>query len=137
VADGETTPHTNQQTGPWEVEPVFLDLEAFNRGETGRQMADLAEQYFRKGQQVFIEGHLKLDQWTGQDGQKRSRLKIVVDNFQFLEPRGEGGGGRSTPAPAMGRKPAGPTPGPGFDEPEPEPEAVEPPEARSEDHIPF
>src|SRR5262249_19763493 len=61
----------NQTTGQWEEDPVFLDLEAFNRGDTGRQLADQIEQYFRKGQQVFIEGHLKLDQWTAQDGQKR------------------------------------------------------------------
>src|SRR5436190_12978792 len=61
----------NQQTGQWEDEPVFLDVEAFNRGETGKQ-ADLVEQSLRKGTQVFIEGHLKLDQWTAQDGQKRS-----------------------------------------------------------------
>jgi single-strand DNA-binding protein len=76
----------NSQTGQWEDEPVFLDIEAFNRGEVGKQ-ADLVEQYLHKGRQVFIEGHLKFDQWTGQDGQKRSRLKIVADNFQFLEPR--------------------------------------------------
>lgn len=81
----------NQQTGEWDNDPVFLDLEVFNRGENGRQ-ADLVEQSLRKGQQVFIEGHLKMDQWTNQqDGQKRSKLVIVVDNFQFLEPRGEGG----------------------------------------------
>ena len=79
----------NQQSGQWEDEPVFLDIEAFNRGETGRQ-ADLVEQYLRKGSQVFIEGHLRLDQWTSQDGQKRSKVVIVVDNFQFLEPRGDG-----------------------------------------------
>jgi single-strand DNA-binding protein len=79
----------NSQTGQWEDEPVFLDVEAFNRGETGRQ-ADLVEQSLRKGNQLFIEGHLKFDQWTGQDGQKRSKIKIVVDNFQFLEPRGDG-----------------------------------------------
>ncbi len=83
----------NSQSGQWEDEPVFLDIEAFNRGETGRQ-ADLAEQYLHKGSQVFIEGHLQLDQWTAQDGQKRSKLKIVVDNFQFLEPRADGGGGQ-------------------------------------------
>src|SRR5262245_40059371 len=76
----------NAASGPWEDEPVFLDVEAVNRGETGKQ-ADLVEQSLRKGSQIFIEGHLKLDQWTSQDGQKRSRLKIVVDNFQFLEPR--------------------------------------------------
>lgn len=87
----------NMQSGQWEEEPVFLDVEAFNRGDFGKQ-ADHVEQYLRKGKQVFIEGHLKLDQWT-QDGQKRSRLLIVVDNFQFLDsPQGGGERGmRSEP----------------------------------------
>lgn len=94
----------NQSTGQWEDEPVFLDVEAFNRGEFGKQ-ADLVEQYLAKGRQVFIEGHLRLDQWTNkEDGQKRTKLKIVVDNFQFLEPRPEGQGGgtprQATPSPA-------------------------------------
>jgi single-strand DNA-binding protein len=95
----------NQQTGQWEDEPVFLDLEVFNRGENGRQ-ADTVEQSLRKGNQVFIEGHLRMDNWTSQDGQKRSKLVVVVDNFQFLEPRPEGsgmGGGqpRQAAAPAQ------------------------------------
>jgi len=80
----------NTQTGQWEDEPVFLEVDAFNRGETGRQ-ADLVEQGLRKGSQVFIEGHLKLDQWTSQEGQKRQQIRVVVDNFQFLEPRPDGG----------------------------------------------
>lgn len=88
----------NQQTGQWEDEPVFLDIEAFNRGETGKQ-ADLVEQSLRKGSQVFIEGHLKLDQWTAQDGQKRSKLKIIMDNMQFLEPRGSDGGSSRSSGP--------------------------------------
>src|SRR5947208_5203021 len=58
----------NTTTGAWEDEPVFLEVESFNRGETGRQ-ADLVEQSLRKGSQVFIEGHLKLDQWTDKEGQ--------------------------------------------------------------------
>ena len=83
----------NPQSGNWEDEPVFLDCEAFNRGEQGT-LASRIEETLRKGQQIFIEGHLKLDQWE-KDGQKRSQLKIVVDNFQYLEPKGEGsyGGG--------------------------------------------
>jgi len=100
----------NNQTGQWEDDPVFLDVEVFNRGENGRQ-ADLVESSLSKGKQVFIEGHLKLDSWTGQDGQKRNRIMVVVDNFQFLEPRADGQGGgnysggtRSSSAPA--RKPA-------------------------------
>jgi len=128
----------NSSTGQWEDEPVFLDLEAFNRGTTGRQLADLVEQYFHKGKQYFIEGRLKLDQWTAQDGQKRSRLKIVVEDFQFLEPAGEGGARMGS----MSRKPAAVAePGPGgFDDPGAGPgaEMMEPPpEPRGEDDIPF
>src|SRR5436190_4581497 len=69
----------DQQTGQWVDDPVFLDVEAFNRGETGK-MADTIEQYLGtgqgKGRQLFIEGHLKLDQWTDQQGQKRSRVVV-------------------------------------------------------------
>ena len=63
----------NQQTGKWEDEPCFLDVEVFNRGEFGKK-ADTAEQYLSKGKQIFIEGHLKMDNWTSQDGQKRSKI---------------------------------------------------------------
>ncbi len=92
----------DQQSGQWVDDPVFLDVECFNRGENGRQ-ADLVESSLRKGQQIFIEGHLRMDNWTDKEGQKRSKLVIVVDNFQFLEPRQDGEGGarpqRSAPAP--------------------------------------
>ena len=86
----------NATSGQWEDEPVYIDCEVFNRGEMGK-MADLAEQYLAKGRQVFLEGHLKLDSWTDQTGQKKSKLTVVVDVMQFLEPRkdgmGEGMGG--------------------------------------------
>src|SRR5436305_12079176 len=83
----------NNQTGQWEDEPVFLDCEVFNRGENGT-LADRIEQTVRKGQQIFIEGHLKLDQWDDKTtGQKRSALRVVVDNFQYLERKDEAAGG--------------------------------------------
>lgn len=57
----------------------------------GRQ-AELAGQYLGKGRPVFIEGRLQLDQWDDkQSGQKRSRLRVVGENMQFL-PAGGGGG---------------------------------------------
>jgi single-strand DNA-binding protein len=122
----------NQATGQWEDEPVFIDMEVFNRGETGRQ-ADLVEQSLRKGHQVFIEGHLRLDQWTSQDGQKRQRLLVRVDNFQFLEPRGDGGGySRGAPA----RKPE-PASAAGGYEPPIEPETLDAPDRGGDDNIPF
>jgi single-strand DNA-binding protein len=95
----------NTQTGQWEDEPVFVDCEAFNRGENGK-LGDRVEETLRKGQQIFIEGHLKLDQWTDQSGQKRSVLRVVVDNFQYLERRDEGMGGG--PRPSSGPRPSAP-----------------------------
>lgn len=130
----------NSQTGQWEDEPVFLDIEAFNRGEFGKQ-ADLVEQHLHKGSQVFIEGHLQLDQWTGQDGQKRSKLKIVMENMQFLEPRQDGGGQRSGGFQGGGgyqnRRSGPPQQGPddGFDSEPPQLDA--PPAGRPEEDIPF
>lgn len=129
----------NQSTGQWEDEPVFIDVAVFNRGENGRQ-AEMAEQSLRKGHQVFLEGHLKLDQWTSQDGQKRSKLSVVVDNFQFLEPRsdgGDGGGrgsyGRGAPA-SRGTPPSGPR----YEDRGSEREPAEPPAAGgTEEEIPF
>lgn len=82
----------NQQSGQWEDVPVWLDLKAFNR-ETGRKMADRFESV-KKGQQVYIEGHLVLEEWTGkEDGAKKSKLVIYVDDMQYLEKREGGAGG--------------------------------------------
>jgi single-strand DNA-binding protein len=84
----------NTQNGQWEDEPMFIDVEAFNRGETGK-LADLVRDRCRKGSQVMIEGKLHLDQWEDKSGGgKRSKHKIVVDNIQLLDPRTDGAGGR-------------------------------------------
>lgn len=81
----------NSQTNQWEEIPVFLDVEIWNRGEN--RQGERAQQTLRKGQQVFIEGHLKMDTWDDKNGGgKRSKLVIVVETFQYLEPRSEGGG---------------------------------------------
>ena len=95
----------NPQTGQWENVPVFVDCKIFNRGDTGKQ-ADLLEQNVRKGHQLFIEGHLTFEQWDDKTtGAKRNALKVIVDNFQYLERREEGAGGgsyqRSAPAPRL------------------------------------
>src|SRR5437764_9685673 len=91
----------DSQTGQWVDDPVFLDVEVFNRGENGK-MADTIEQYLGagqgKGRQLYIEGHLKMDQWEDkQSGQKRSRLVVVVDSFQFLDTKSDGAGQQGAP----------------------------------------
>jgi single-strand DNA-binding protein len=74
--------------GEKKEETTFVDCEAY--GKTAETMA----KYLSKGRSVFIEGRLKLDQWTDKnDGTKRSKLKVVVDTFQFVESAGSGGGG--------------------------------------------
>jgi single-strand DNA-binding protein len=126
----------NQQTGQWEDDPCFIDVEAFNRGEFGKQ-ADLVEQYLHKGHQAFIEGHLRLDQWTSQDGQKRSKLMVVLDNVQFLEPRGEGAGPRAgAPPRRAGGAPMDAIPG-ADDAPPLEHDLPPPPPGRGDGDIPF
>jgi single-strand DNA-binding protein len=110
----------NQASGEWEDDPVFLDVKAFNRGEQGRQLATQAEGSLRKGQQIFIEGHLVMEQWEDkQSGQKRSKLVVVVDNFQYLEPRQDGGGsggGRFQKAAPQNKPAAAPAEDYGHDE---------------------
>lgn len=86
-------------------ETTFVDIDAF-----GKQ-AEVITKYMRKGKPIMIEGRLKLDQWEGNDGQKRSKLGVVLENFQFVGSRDDGdssgGGGyeKSSP-PARESKPA-------------------------------
>ncbi len=94
----------NQQ-GEQQEETTFVDCESFGRS------AEVMNQYLRKGRPLFIEGRLRFDQWQDRDGQNRSKLKVVVENFQFVDSRGgEGGsGGYNNAAPAgQGRREAAP-----------------------------
>ena len=68
-------------------ETTFVDCEAWAR------TAEVMNQYLAKGRPVFIEGRLKLDQWQDKEGNNRSKLRVVVENFQFVDSRGNTGGG--------------------------------------------
>ena len=61
----------NAQTGEWEETPVWLNMKAYNH-EHGRKLADLAAR-LHKGRQVFVEGHLVLEQWEGKEDNKHHR----------------------------------------------------------------
>jgi single-strand DNA-binding protein len=102
----------NQQTGQWEDgETMFIDCEAFNKGDFGH-LAETVERFLRKGSQAYLEGRLRLDQWDDKTtGAKRSKHKLTVDVMQMLDGRqgggdgGESGGNRParTGAPAAQR----------------------------------
>jgi single-strand DNA-binding protein len=129
----------NQSTGDWEDEPCFIDVKAFNR-ETGRKLADHVSQYLHKGSQVYLEGHLVLEQWEDKNGGgKRSKLVIVVDDLQFLDSKsegaGSGGGMRSASAPAARAPQPTYAPAPGYGEEPPHEDAGGPP--GREEEIPF
>ncbi|HRE81706.1 MAG TPA: single-stranded DNA-binding protein [Opitutaceae bacterium] len=100
-------------SGATRDETTFVDIEAW-----GKQ-GELVSKYLGKGSQCMVEGRLKLDQWEDKaSGQKRSRLKVVLDNVQFLgAPRGAGG-------------PGAPSGGDDFDQ-SPAPERSAPPSRRS------
>jgi len=71
------------ETGDEKEEVTFVDVTAF-----GKQ-AEVIAQYLKKGNPLFLEGRLKLDQWDDKKtGEKRSKLAVVLESFQFL-PRGE------------------------------------------------
>jgi single-strand DNA-binding protein len=74
--------------GEMREETTFVDCEAW--GRTAETMA----KYLSKGRPVFVEGRLKLDQWQDKDGSNRSKLRVVIESFQFIDSRG---GQSSTP----------------------------------------
>ncbi|MDP0500955.1 MAG: single-stranded DNA-binding protein [Verrucomicrobiota bacterium JB022] len=77
------------QDGQNREETTFVDIDAF-----GRQ-AEVIAQYCSKGRGLFVEGRLKLDQWQDQQGNNRSKLSVVLENFQFVGGRGDEAGGSS------------------------------------------
>lgn len=79
---------------------VFVDCEAF--GKTAEAIA----KYLGKGKPIFIEGRLKLDQWKDKaDGSNRSKLKVVVESFQFVGAKSDTEQTRATPARASSPAP--------------------------------
>ena len=66
------------QDGSQREETCFVDCRAF-----GRQ-AENINKYLSKGRLAFVEGRLTFDTWTAQDGTKRSRHRVTVENIQFM-----------------------------------------------------
>ncbi len=127
------------EAGETKEEVTFVDIDAFARS------AEVIAQYCKKGRAILVEGRLRLETWDDkQTNQKRSKLGVVLDSFQFLDsgkggpggaggPGGGGGGGESQGVaepprsrPAAPARPAA--------QAAPEPSDGPPPE---EDDVPF
>jgi len=71
------------QTGEQKDEVMFIDLTFFGR------TAEIANQYLRKGSKVLVDGRLQLQQWTAQDGSKRSKHAIIVEELKMLDSKAD------------------------------------------------
>ena len=98
----------NPQTGDWEDYPNFVDCTMF--GTRGEKL----QQYLTKGTKVAIEGKLRYSSWE-RDGQRRSKLEVIVDELEFMSSRnganqgydnGMSAGYAPQPQPMMAAQPA-------------------------------
>ncbi len=90
-------------SGEMKEEVCFVDCDAL--GKTAENIA----KFFSKGRPIFIEGRLRLDTWKDKtDGSNRSKLKVVIDTFQFIDTKAGGGPGGNSNAgtPARSAAPA-------------------------------
>jgi len=91
---------------------LFVDVVVWQR------QAETASQYLSKGRPILVEGRLQMDEWEDKQGEKRSKIRVVAQNVQFLGDRPDGQRGERTSAaaeagrgaPSAGRPDAGPGP---------------------------
>ena len=89
----------NQRTGEWESRPNFIDCVMF-----GLRAEKLA-QYLCKGTKVAVEGRLRYSSWE-RDGERRSKIEVIVDEVEFMSRGQQGDGGGYAPSPAPQQAPA-------------------------------
>src|SRR6185312_10977301 len=92
------------ESGETREEVIYVDVEAW--GKQGETIA----KYVTKGRPLYVEGRLRLDQWEDKNTkEKRSRMKVVLEQFQFLgDSRGGGGGGGAASSEPVVDQPASP-----------------------------
>ena len=91
----------NPQTGEWADYPNFIDCTMFGA------RAESVSRFLSKGSKVAIEGKLRWSQWE-RDGQKRSKIEVVVDEIEFMSSRDGGHAMSGAPSYAPASMPAAP-----------------------------
>ena len=87
----------NPQTGEWEDYPNFVDCTMFGT------RAEAVSRYLSKGSKVAIEGKLRYSSWE-RDGQRRSKLEVIVDEIELMSRGQQGEAGGYAPAPSYGQQ---------------------------------
>lgn len=77
------------QDGSQREETCFVDCRMFGK------RAEVINKYCKRGNPLFVEGRLTFDSWEAQDGSKRSKLRVTVENFEFISGGGGGGAGQT------------------------------------------
>ena len=107
----------NPQSGEWEDVPNFVDCVVFG------SRADALSRFLSKGSKVAIEGKLRYSSWE-RDGQRRSKLEVIVDEIEFMSPRNsQGGQPRQQPQQGGYEAPAYNAPSPSYAAPAPQQQA--------------
>lgn len=96
----------NQSTGEWEDVPNFVDCVVFGA------RADALSRFLTKGAKVAIEGKLRYSSWETRDGQRRSKLEVVVDEIEFMSSRSQQGSGYAAQSQAPAAAPVASAPAP-------------------------
>ncbi len=107
------------QDGQQREQVCFIDCRCF-----GKQ-AETLHQYMSKGRCILIEGRLDFDTWEGKDGTKRSKHRVFVERFQFLDSGQQRAAGQGQGQPRAAAAPA-PVPLPAAAAPAPQPSAPPP-----------
>jgi single-strand DNA-binding protein len=123
----------SNEGGEKQEEVTFIDIEMFGR------KAEVVGEYFKKGKPIYVEGRLKLDSWDDKtSGQKKSKLKVIGETFEFLGGREAGAGGGGGGGEEYGQRSSGAPAGRPASKPVPPPKRPADPDLdAAEDDIPF
>ncbi len=105
-------PDTKYTQGGMAITRISLATTSVRKGKDGAEpvertewhrvvffgkLGEIAGEYLKKGSSVYVEGSIRYDKYTGQDGVEKYSTDIVADEMQMLGGRGEGGGGGDRP----------------------------------------
>lgn len=105
-----TTESYKTREGDWKEQTEWHNVVMW------RRLAEIAENYLRKGSLVYIEGKLQTRSWEDRDGNKRYTTEVVASNMQMLDKKGDDGGGTRSSGGGYSERSAAPEPSGGSDE---------------------